>query len=58
MCNFYNINGDPFSKLSAEKELDVLNEIYFKPKRSKSGIRAVTENHAAIHRLYEENFNN
>lgn len=31
MCNLYNIEGDPFSKLSAEEELDVLNEIYFKP---------------------------
>ncbi len=31
MCNIYNIQGDPFSKLSAEEELEALEYLFYKP---------------------------
>lgn len=31
MCNIYNIKGDPFSKLSAEEELEALDSLFYKP---------------------------
>ncbi len=31
MCNIFNISGDPFSKLSAEEEVDALDDLFYKP---------------------------
>lgn len=45
-CSIYNIKKNPFSKSSAEEELDVLDEIYYQPKHYAELIELAKNGHS------------